>query len=67
MMYYYQNSIFYFFIVIALVIILIALFMLSSKRRVNTAAILDKRLANGEISIDEYNEIKRIVKGGPVV
>ena len=66
MMYYYQNNIFYFFIVILLIIILIGLFLRSTKRTEDTAAILDSRLANGEISIDEYSEIKRLIKGGPL-
>jgi len=67
MMFYYQNNLLYFIIVIIFVLILITLFFRSSKRQDETAAILDNRLANGEISIEEYTEIKRLIKGGPVV
>ncbi len=60
--YNYNNIVVY--LLAAVIVIIVVLFIFESKNsKTNSNKILDNRLASGEISIEEYERVKRAIGG----
>jgi uncharacterized membrane protein len=59
----YNNITVYVLGIVILVVVIYFLMILNKKSNSGAITILDKRLADGEISIEEYENIRRVLKG----